>query len=337
MERVYRRLNKLDDKKLIEYCRSDKNIREICNDQRYWLSRIRYRFPRISSKTLEKNRGDRTWSRYYIDLVKSHKKLLWTHNTPLTTLYKMMIGEYDRHIKCCDPTLYRGAQFRYGLDSQYGDVMFIMKPTGWWKRMKGVNFTDGSVIIDKPFIGRWFQGDFLVYEGKNIKVINERLNQEAQKYGYRPHDIRGDGTECMSNPPWDFTWCNSQMHLGQDVDLNLVDTVLVPQWLISDNKLNVPHKKDFLKMIRNELPRFSDGTRNPLNGKFVLYGPTKANKHYSMISDIAYTDIYNGINVPRYSDSSTVRDISVFSGSSTMAVSPIAFDDATKKYMKLIK
>jgi ankyrin repeat protein len=50
----------------------------------------------------------------------SFSELMWTHNTPWSTIYKIISGEHDPYIRGLniDESIYkRGAQFRYGLDS----------------------------------------------------------------------------------------------------------------------------------------------------------------------------------------------------------------------------
>lgn len=63
-------LNKLDDKDLVNVCQTNKKADEICNDQAFWLNRIRTKFPELTMNILNKYKRGRTWSDYYIkDLI----------------------------------------------------------------------------------------------------------------------------------------------------------------------------------------------------------------------------------------------------------------------------
>jgi len=59
-------LNRLDDESLIAYCQVDKAANSLCNDDRYWLSRIRSRFPTLPQAEMYR-RGNKTWAKYYIE------------------------------------------------------------------------------------------------------------------------------------------------------------------------------------------------------------------------------------------------------------------------------
>lgn len=64
-------LNKLDDKDLVNVCQTNKKADEICNDQVFWLNRIKTKFPELTMDILNKYKRGRTWSDYYIkDLIK---------------------------------------------------------------------------------------------------------------------------------------------------------------------------------------------------------------------------------------------------------------------------
>lgn len=70
-------LNRLDDKSLIKFCNSNKETLNFCNtDQQFWLNRIISKY-KIPIDVLNKYKGDRTWSEYYIqDLRKIDENVL---------------------------------------------------------------------------------------------------------------------------------------------------------------------------------------------------------------------------------------------------------------------
>ena len=64
----YKILNYLPDEDLLALCElPNTDATKYCNSQDYWLNRIQYMFPYLSAETLEKYRGNRNWSDYYID------------------------------------------------------------------------------------------------------------------------------------------------------------------------------------------------------------------------------------------------------------------------------
>lgn len=270
-------------------------------------------------------------------------QLMWTHNTPYETLYKMMKGDYDRLFKCCDDNgkpIGRGAQFRYGLDSQYGDIMFIMKRGDWWKNVKGVmpNLMGGpSRMTQKAVLGHFFKDDFIAYTKGNEAKINKMLTDDAEMYDFRPKNISGSGTECKL-AKWEFTWCNIQLHSGSPIYFDMVEKVLVPQWMVED-KSSLPQlsdRDDFIKMISNDLPKFPDGQINPLDGKFVLYGPKKMSDHYQYFRQGEWVrEWYGALDASNYQQfGSTARNPFPAGNSSKIAVSAEAFEEAEKIYVK---
>ena len=275
-----------------------------------------------------------------------YKCLLWTHNTPYETLHKILIGEFRRHFRCCDEKgkiIGKGAQFRYGIDSQYGDVIFIMRPGDWWKSMRGVKLLPNSkpVKTQSPVIGHIFR-DFQEYNKHKIQIDLELFNQ-AKKYNYRPKNIRGDGTECISDKnkkKTKLTWCYDQMHIGQNISLGLVLKILVPRWILN-NIESIPDGKLLYDMITNNMPMFPDGSVNKLNGKIILYGPDNIKEHYTYITNnnpILTSKYYSLLNINNYQkSSSTRRNLKPLGNSSQVAISPKAFFSAENIYMKLLK
>ncbi len=312
----------------------------------------------ISENSSDKNTTDEfSHLMYRIDTGKSvkgeFKELAFTHNTPIDTLYQMLKGKYVQHIRCCDEhgIVGRGAQFRYGIDSQYGDIIFIMKPTDWWKSMKGVNLNSYSAKpSDTPELGRWFHSksgmDIRPYKNKNIKYIDNNLKEEVNMFDFRPTDIEGDATECEDDT-WVFTWCNSQLHLSENVNFDNVEMVLAPNWIISDksafSNMGIDYKL-LQHAVINKLPVLANGEANKLNGKFVLYGPAKQKDAYAFIRNINSEDAatlknyYPTIKDSKYykPNGSTARKSFPAGNSSRIAISDAAYLDAEKLYMHML-
>ena len=72
-------LSNLDDKDLVNYCRTNKAMNKICNDQTFWFNRLQSRFPQIDLEVMRKVKIG-SWSDVYIEMVKfvrSVNKTYW--------------------------------------------------------------------------------------------------------------------------------------------------------------------------------------------------------------------------------------------------------------------
>ena len=56
----------LSDSELVKVCQLNKEYRNICNNQLFWMNRILTKFPYLSLDILEDYKDDRNWSEYYI-------------------------------------------------------------------------------------------------------------------------------------------------------------------------------------------------------------------------------------------------------------------------------
>lgn len=268
-------------------------------------------------------------------------KLLFTHNTPLSVLYKMVTVD-EKYIRCCShgSPMGRGAQFRYGLDSQYGDVIFVMK-NDFWHNMKGVDMY--GAITDYPVILHIFKNDPpLSYDDNNREKLQQMLIDDAGQYDFRSPTTNLTGDQCCEKE-WPTSWCNFRLHLGTNVDLTFVDKVYVPYWVTIHPEL-LPSTIDsqmFIKLLTNQLPIFSDGKPNPLNGKFNTYGPPDPIAHYYYINldrmngrdQLAFT-IYGQFKLRSTVQTiQTKREPYMYGNSSTIAISEESFIQMEKLYM----
>jgi hypothetical protein len=223
------------------------------------------------------------------------KLLFFTHNTMLSVLYTMLRSPTSHHIRAVDEqgaVLNRGAQFRYGIDSQYGDVIFIMK-NDFWRELKGAQGRENN-ITDHATFGHFYKRDFIEYAGAANEFLVQRwMELEAEAFDYRPETEALDGRECKHST-WNVTWCNLQMHIGENVSFHHIEKIYAPAWIvhdtetmakIADNGLNTTFLRD---AVTNNLPFYPHlpptvPEPNLLNGKFHLYGPKRANDHYHQI------------------------------------------------------
>lgn len=73
----------LDDMTLLSACQSNKKIyQRVCNN--IWLGRIRTKFPYLSLDILNKYKGDRSWSEYYLNDL---RKISGTDKDLMSSLY----------------------------------------------------------------------------------------------------------------------------------------------------------------------------------------------------------------------------------------------------------
>src|SRR5665648_219289 len=60
-------LERLEDKELVKICQTNQYLRNLCRDEGFWLRRIQEKFPYLSLDILNRYKGDKTWSQYYIE------------------------------------------------------------------------------------------------------------------------------------------------------------------------------------------------------------------------------------------------------------------------------
>lgn len=265
------------------------------------------------------------------------RRLLFTHNTPYSTLLRMLSNEYKQNVRCCDENgtpIGRGAQFRHGLDSQYGDVIFIMKPERkWWMNKTGVD-VDGHKR-SSPNLGRFFSKKHPILDYKTDKrSIEKALEQEALMFTFRNKKLRGDGTECEVSPTPNLTWCFSQLHLGENIGFSHVYKILVPRWIIDNSPTMLDGKdREGLKILKKILK----GTyESNISDKLVLYGPSTINKFYDYISPtmefMEKLIFYPGFSRKRNKITHTTRDPEELGSSSILSLSGEAYRQAEKIY-----
>lgn len=112
------------------------------------------------------------------------KKLLFTHNTNIPNGLNMLTGEF-KNLRCCEDDgtpIGLGIQFRHGLDSQYGEIKFIMKD-GFEKNKMGIKINKDESVekINRPFYYDFFEQK--EYRGKELE---KKLDQEYKQFKKRP-------------------------------------------------------------------------------------------------------------------------------------------------------
>jgi hypothetical protein len=284
------------------------------------------------------------------------KYLFFTHNTLVSVLYTIITSFGPKHLRCCNEAgmaINKGLQFRHGLDSQYGDIIFVMK-NDFWLSMKGTH-SHTHEILPHAWIGHIFKDDLVEYHNENDKFIVERwLEKDARLFDFRrPFPVGSNinehpgGHECRHRE-WNVSWCNLQVHLGENVNFSHVEKVYAPAWILYDNKTMARIRSNGLNvallraLVSNQLPNFPNGEQeeNHLNGKFHLYGPPIANNHYFSIRKnkerIVHDYIANhtyGTILPKSNNFTIATYRQSTHSTSTMYLHEEAFIDLEVKYM----
>jgi hypothetical protein len=294
--------------------------------------------------------------------------LLYTHNTIVPTFVKMLTGEYH-NIRCChnDSPIGFGAQFRYGLDSQYGEVKIIMKPNFWAKYSKGVSLK--QKIVDHPVFADLFQG--IEYSSKD-PVLSYILSMQAKNFNFRHLDqLLGlenqGGMTCYSatekmvqnyqsrvpsqllDKPYP-SWCNIQLHLGENVDFNDISLIIVPGYLKNpDLKIMTRDGKTIpIHQIIDDA-NTRTGIPNPFKGKIVYSSEVPPEEYYSLLdvrkiiakADIETTTYYQTISQMIKESGKSLsppdymqrKSVMMWGNTSPVAVSPQIFREETQLYM----
>lgn len=91
-------LNELEDEDLVRICSVNKKADKICKDQIFWMNRILLKFPEVPLNVLKKNKGNRTWSEYYINDL----RILNKPNAYQYLYFGSMYGRLDHVIIAID-------------------------------------------------------------------------------------------------------------------------------------------------------------------------------------------------------------------------------------------
>jgi hypothetical protein len=208
--------------------------------------------------------------------------------------------------------------------------------------------------IPHATVGHVHRHDFVEYSGENnTYVVDSWLETDALMYGMRkpiPEGMKlGNGKECRK-VEWQFSWCNVQLHLAENIALTNVRKVYAPAWLLQDHNMmqkieaNGVNTTLLRLLVSNRLPFYPTGdrARNPLNGLFHLYGPPSANDHYHMIhkdrhkigADVLANHTYDPIEPTSFG---TVQHIPTHRfashSTSTVFLNEKAFNDLEVRYM----
>ncbi len=168
-------LNELDDKSLVKYCSTNKKANEICSNELFWMNRILTKFPFINIKILQKYKGKRSWSDYYINDLRK-----------VTPNIKYLLSE-DGRLDRIMIAVSLGVDFRF-VD---GLALTSASQLGYLEIVKylvslglNVNPKNGRVIAGASFGGHLDIVKYLVSQGADIRAINDKALKKAIYKGH---------------------------------------------------------------------------------------------------------------------------------------------------------
>lgn len=271
------------------------------------------------------------------------QKLLYTHNMPFASFESMLTG-LEQYLRDTP----NGVMFRHGIDSQYGDIILVMKPNSIFqndfssnstdvkiKIVKGVQpvlFTLGWPIIqDKPF----FYKPFLDITTKNVGSINiDNIHkQEANQHTFRKYDSEDIGKygDCYQSIDFSkklLSWCNLQIHIKEHISLRHVDFILVPSYLKDNKTIQKFNTNLFIDNVINFVYNkiiFIDSDKNITTNNYSY--------HHIDKQETIQEAIDNGL---RRELGKPIRNLVPRGNSSRMSLSREYFKNVEIMYMKLL-
>ena len=183
-------------------------------------------------KTLDKIKGE-------LNISNTYTRLMWTTNIQVKQFFNILENIIVNRVF----TLPR-LTFKYGLDSNDGEIVFVMNDLEQW-------LPKGSTLIHSV------TGETVKYNG----FKTPKLTKAANDYDFKPK-IR---TTSQNAPHYNYEVTLEGIRIEQII------RVLVPRFILVDQD------KDVQDILLNK-----SADSNPLNGFFQLYGTKDAEEFYSV-------------------------------------------------------
>ena len=138
-----------------------------------------------------------------------------------------------------------------------------------------------------------------------------------------------------------YTWCNIQLHIGQNVSFSDIAYVLVPGFL-----------KDNPEVVKYNTLDYVPGTKriNPFKGKLIFAGADKIENYYEWVNEdsVEYPDLeeyetfftgpIDGFseNINSAVEKGVLRNPIPYGSSSKFAMNPDSFRLEEEEYIKLL-
>ena len=172
-------LNELNDVDLVKVCQTNRQANELCNNQTFWLNRIRLKFPYLGIDVLRRYKGDRNWSQYYIEYLRQV--------TPTNAQYKLKEGARNGRLDLVIIAVNKGVDVRADIESavkwaiQFGHLEVVKYLVGLGADIRANN--DEAVRL-ASYYGHLEVVKYLVSQGADIRADNDFGINHASLHGY---------------------------------------------------------------------------------------------------------------------------------------------------------
>ena len=147
-------LNNLSDKDLISYCTTNKKAKVICDNQTFWQTRTISKFGAyIDVNTMNKFRGDRNWSDYYIELSNKDRSKYPAYEAAKALEYGREDITNLMKAKGIDMVFIQSDDVDYYQDKS--DTSFIPKSQGRFVTYRNGKIASEGDLIDTQRVGQW--------------------------------------------------------------------------------------------------------------------------------------------------------------------------------------
>lgn len=175
----YKILNELDDKDLVNVCQTNHHANELCNNETFWLNRIRIKFPYLSLGILNKYKGNKSWSQYYIKDLRE----INSSNAKIKLILGSDSGRLDKIIiavnKGADIRMYRDAVLITASIKGHLEVVKYLTGLG-----ADVRTSNNAPIREASKRGYLDLVKYLVENGADFRVNNNEPVRLASEKGY---------------------------------------------------------------------------------------------------------------------------------------------------------
>ena len=167
-------LIQLDDQNLVNVCKTNTTINELCNDQNFWLQRIMKMFPYLDLDILNRYKNGRSWSQYYIEDLRTINKT--------NAQYKLYNGAKNGYLDMVIIAVNKGADVTsdnyYALRnaSAYGHLEVVKYLVKNGPKLSD-NYTDSVILAIENGHSNILK--YLVEQGANLEGPNRDDIEEA--------------------------------------------------------------------------------------------------------------------------------------------------------------
>jgi len=187
-------LNDLDDKDLVNICQVNRKANEICRDQVFWMNRVFSRFPQVDRDKLRNNKGDRSWSDYYIYyLRKLNNKMLVPSRQLVLVTDNMKSFFKNANLGPSNPNDPNSTHLNDILSVGVNSVITTEMLISLFNIYACINKMEkNGIVTSTPDMDKYFKDSYsknILIDPKNLKpvdfhiIIADNLGKEISSYG----------------------------------------------------------------------------------------------------------------------------------------------------------